>query len=161
METLLQNPVLTGGFRQLATQRGDLLLQEGDLCCEICDLPFALRGPSPGEANLKHAWAERSLARAIQLGEYGVHYVPSPPDVSLLKARAEDPRALARILEHSEWPGLLILDTKSDLSFNMRVGDMPTTFLYNAEGVEVARVTGAYDWEGEEAKALIAEAIGG
>lgn len=53
------------------------------------------------------------------------------------------------------------LDVKADLSFNMRVGDMPTTFLYNAEGVEIARVTGAYDWEGEEARALIAEAIGG
>jgi cellulose biosynthesis protein BcsQ len=79
------------------------------------DRMFALRGPAPGEANLKHAWAERSLARAIQLGEYGVHYVPSPPDVSLLKARAEDPLALARIIAQSEWPGLVILDTKSDL----------------------------------------------
>ena len=44
-----------------------------------------------------------------------MHFVPSPPDVSLLKARAEDPRALARIIRQSEWPGLLILDTKSDL----------------------------------------------
>jgi cellulose biosynthesis protein BcsQ len=68
-----------------------------------------------GAPNLKHAWAERCLNSAIQLGEYGVHFVPSPPDVSLLKARAEDPRALARIIEASEWPGLLILDTKSDL----------------------------------------------
>jgi cellulose biosynthesis protein BcsQ len=81
----------------------------------IIDRMFALRGPTPGEANLKHAWAERSLSRAIQLGEYGVHFVPSPPDVSLLKARAEDPQALARIIRQSEWPGLLILDTKSDL----------------------------------------------
>jgi cellulose biosynthesis protein BcsQ len=79
------------------------------------DRMFALRGPQPGEANLKHAWAERSLARAIQLGEYGVHFVPSPPDVTLLKARAEDPRALSRIIRQSEWPGLVILDTKSDL----------------------------------------------
>jgi len=79
------------------------------------DRMFALRPPQPGEANLKHAWAERSLTGAIQLGEYGVHFVPSPPDVSLLKARAEDPRALTRILRQSEWPGLTILDTKSDL----------------------------------------------
>lgn len=53
------------------------------------------------------------------------------------------------------------LDSKQDLSISMGVGDMPTTFLYDASGKEVARVTGAYDWEGEEAKALIAEAIGG
>jgi thiol-disulfide isomerase/thioredoxin len=53
------------------------------------------------------------------------------------------------------------LDVKQDLSISMQVGDMPTTFLYNAEGKEVARVIGAYDWEGEEAQALIAETIGG
>lgn len=53
------------------------------------------------------------------------------------------------------------LDNKSDLSFNMGISDMPTTFLYDASGKEIARVTGAFDWEGEEAKALIAEVIGG
>lgn len=79
------------------------------------DRMFALQGPQPGEPNLKHGWAERSLAGVIQLGQYGVHYVPSPPDVSLLKARAEDPHTLARILARSEWPGLVVLDTKSDL----------------------------------------------
>jgi cellulose biosynthesis protein BcsQ len=79
------------------------------------DRMFGLRPPQPGEPNLKHAWAERSLTSAIQLGEYGVHFVPSPPDVSLLKARAEDPRALTRILRQTEWQGLVLLDTKSDL----------------------------------------------
>ena len=52
------------------------------------------------------------------------------------------------------------LDTGSDLSFSNGVTDMPTTFLYDANGKEVARVTGAFDWEGEEAQALIAEAMG-
>jgi len=79
------------------------------------DRMFALREPTPGDPNLKHGWAERSLASAIQLGQYGVHFVPSPPDVSLLKARAEDPNTLARILARTAWPGLVILDTKSDL----------------------------------------------
>jgi cellulose biosynthesis protein BcsQ len=79
------------------------------------DRMFGLREPRPGDGNLKHAWAERSLSHAAQLGQYGVHFVPSPPDVALLKARATDPRTLARILEQTEWPGLVILDTKSDL----------------------------------------------
>lgn len=79
------------------------------------DRMFALRDLRPGDGNLKHAWAERSLASAAQLGQYGVHFVPSPPDVALLKARAGDPRTLARILEQTAWPGLVILDTKSDL----------------------------------------------
>ncbi len=70
------------------------------------DRMFALRDPEPGDGNLKHGWAERCLTRTIQLGEYGVHFVPSPPDVVMLKARAEDPRTLARIIERTEWPGL-------------------------------------------------------
>src|SRR5258705_6438865 len=79
------------------------------------DRMFALRKLEPGGGNLKHAWAERSLASAAQLGQYGVHFVPSPPDVALLKARASDPRTLPRILQQTAWPGLVILDTKSDL----------------------------------------------
>jgi len=82
---------------------------------QVLDRMFGLRPLLPGEGNLKHGWAERSLARVIQLGQYGVHFVPSPPDLTLLKARAEDPRTLSRILAASEWSGLVILDTKSDL----------------------------------------------
>jgi len=79
------------------------------------DRMFALRPPQPGEGNLKHGFAERSLDRVLQLGQYGIHFVPSPPDVALLKARAEDPNTLRRILEHTTWQGLFVLDTKSDL----------------------------------------------
>jgi chromosome partitioning protein len=79
------------------------------------DRMFALRELKPADGNLKHAWAERSLASAAQLGQYGVHFVPSPPDVALLKARAADPRTLSRILLQTDWPGVVILDTKSDL----------------------------------------------
>ncbi len=79
------------------------------------DRMFGLRPPQPGEGNLKHGWAERSLDRVLQLGQYGVHFVPSPPDVALLKARAEDPATLRRILERTSWDGLFVLDTKSDL----------------------------------------------
>ncbi len=79
------------------------------------DRMFALRPPRPGEGNLKHGWAERCLDRVLRIGEYGVHFVPSPPDVSLLKARAEDPLALRRILERTAWNGIFVLDTKSDL----------------------------------------------
>jgi cellulose biosynthesis protein BcsQ len=81
----------------------------------VIDRMFALRPGRPDDGNLKHGWAERSLTRLIQLGEYGIHFVPSPPDTALLKARASDPLSLARILDRTEWEGLVILDTKSDL----------------------------------------------
>jgi chromosome partitioning protein len=79
------------------------------------DRMFALRPLRPGEGHLKHGWAERNFQRVIQLGEYGVHYVPSPPDTALLKARAVDPRTLLRILDRTAWDGVVLLDTKSDL----------------------------------------------
>jgi cellulose biosynthesis protein BcsQ len=49
------------------------------------------------------------------MGEYGVHYVPSPPDAVALKARAEDPQTLRRMLERLAWKGVVLVDTKSDL----------------------------------------------
>jgi cellulose biosynthesis protein BcsQ len=81
----------------------------------IIERMFGLEARPPGDANVKHGWAERSFERMVHLGQYGVHYVPSAPDTALLKARAEDPQTLRRILERTEWPGLVIIDTKSDL----------------------------------------------
>ena len=82
------------------------------------DRMFAI-GPHAGResasANLKHAWVERSFDSTIRLGEYGVHYVPAPPDVSLLKSRAGDPTTLSRMIARMTWDGIFILDTKSDL----------------------------------------------
>jgi chromosome partitioning protein len=81
----------------------------------VIERMFGFEGEPIGDGNVKHGWAERSLERLVHMGQYGVHYVPSAPDTSLLKARAEDPDTLRRILEHTEWPGLVIVDTKSDL----------------------------------------------
>jgi len=81
----------------------------------VIERMFGFDGEPIGEGNVKHGWAERSFERLVHMGQYGVHYVPSAPDTSLLKARAEDLDTLRRILEHTEWPGLVIIDTKSDL----------------------------------------------
>jgi len=76
---------------------------------------FRLPSAVPGEGNLKHGWAERSLDRVIQLGQYGIHFVPPPPDTGPLKNRAEAPQTLRRILVQTDFVGVVILDTKSDL----------------------------------------------
>jgi cellulose biosynthesis protein BcsQ len=81
----------------------------------VLDRMFSLRAAEVGDGNLKHGWAERSFDRVIRLGQYGVHYVPPPPDVALLKARAEDPKTLRRILARTEWSGIFLIDTKADL----------------------------------------------
>ena len=81
----------------------------------VLDRMFRLEPPQPGEGHLKHGWAERCFDRVIQRGRYGVHFVPPPPDTALLKARAQDPATLARILDRTEWRGFVLLDTKADL----------------------------------------------
>ncbi|MCC6639760.1 MAG: ParA family protein [Deltaproteobacteria bacterium] len=79
------------------------------------DRMFALREPRPGDGNLKHGFSERSFDRVAQLGQYGVHFVPSPPDLIGLKARAEDIGTLRRIVDRTVWDGVILFDTKSDL----------------------------------------------
>lgn len=100
-------------FRALREDLPVLLLSLDDQ--HTVERMFALRAAAPGTGHLKHGWAERNLQRVIQLGEYGVHFVAAPPDTAMLKARAEDPRTLARILARTAWEGVVILDTKSDL----------------------------------------------
>lgn len=80
----------------------------------ILDRMFAL-DPTPPTKTLKHAWSQGTLDGVIQLGEYGVHFVPSPSDTSILKTRADRREHLREILERSGWNGLVIIDTKSDL----------------------------------------------
>jgi thiol-disulfide isomerase/thioredoxin len=53
------------------------------------------------------------------------------------------------------------LDPENKLPEVLGGGVLPTTVLYDASGLEVARVVGAYDWQSPEAKALVDEAIGG
>jgi len=51
------------------------------------------------------------------------------------------------------------LDANSDLSFHFGGGQLPLTVLYDAQGKEVWRIAGGYDWAGEEARAQIEEGI--
>ena len=52
------------------------------------------------------------------------------------------------------------MDTNTDLGVTLADGGLlPTTVLYDAEGTEVFRVAGDYDWDSEEAIAQIREAL--
>lgn len=51
-------------------------------------------------------------------------------------------------------------DPENKLGLGYATGVLPTTVLYDAKGKEVARVVGAMDWTGPEARALIAAAQG-
>jgi cellulose biosynthesis protein BcsQ len=81
----------------------------------IVERMFRIAEPAPGAGNLKHGWSERSFTRVLELGQYGIQFVPPPPDTGPLKSRAQDPRTLARILAATDFAGVWVLDTKSDL----------------------------------------------
>ncbi|MEM7701845.1 MAG: TlpA disulfide reductase family protein [Pseudomonadota bacterium] len=52
------------------------------------------------------------------------------------------------------------MDTNTDLGMTLADGGLlPTTVLYDANGVEVFRVAGDYEWDSEEAIAQIREAL--
>ncbi len=81
----------------------------------IVERMFRLAPPAPGAGNLKHGWSERSFSRVLELGQYGIQFVPPPPDTGPLKSRAPDPRTLSRILAATPFRGVWVVDTKSDL----------------------------------------------
>jgi cellulose biosynthesis protein BcsQ len=76
---------------------------------------FRLGARPLGERTLRHVFVDRTLDGSIQLGQYGVHFVPPATELEALKVRAADPFALRRILERSAFTGVVLLDTKSDL----------------------------------------------
>jgi len=50
------------------------------------------------------------------------------------------------------------LDPRLDVMTALRIDTLPTTILYDAEGVEVWRMTGMADWESERTQRLLTEA---
>jgi cellulose biosynthesis protein BcsQ len=104
-------------FRALREDLPILLLGLDDH--RLIDQMFAL---DPGERGPRIEAALRAgdLASAIRLGQYGVHYVPSSPEISELKAELRDPFHLQEVLRRSGWKGLVIIDTKSDLEILTR-----------------------------------------
>jgi cellulose biosynthesis protein BcsQ len=85
----------------------------------LIDRMFALE-PGPPDRTIADALLHGDLLRAVRHGQYGIHYVPSPVDLSELRARIGDPLHLRRLLEASGWSGLVILDTKSALDILTR-----------------------------------------
>ncbi len=50
------------------------------------------------------------------------------------------------------------LDAEMAFMLGLKLDTLPTTILYDAQGREIWRMTGAEDWTGEQAATLIKEA---
>jgi len=85
----------------------------------MLDWMFGIAGES-SQGTLVDAIRSGNLRPAIRLGQYGVHYVPSAPDVSDLKRTIREPFHLQTVLQRTNWRGLVIIDTKSDFEILTR-----------------------------------------
>ncbi len=85
----------------------------------MLDWMFSLDREQPRKTVL-NAIRSGDLRTAIRLGQYGVHYLPSAGDVSDLKRTIRDPFHLQTVLQRTNWHGLVIIDTKSDLEILTR-----------------------------------------
>ncbi len=77
---------------------------------------------------------------------------------------SQDIQGAAKVSPYFEKEGFANLepwmDTNTDLGVALADGGLlPTTVLYDAQGVEVFRVAGDYEWDSEEAIAQIREAL--
>ena len=81
---------------------------------DLIDRMFATGGEPPGP-DIAEALRGGDLRPALRLGRFGVHYVPTSAEVSALKRELTHPRVLADALAKTEWRGLVLIDTKSDL----------------------------------------------
>jgi cellulose biosynthesis protein BcsQ len=78
------------------------------------DRMFAL-APDAFDKTMTSAMRRGDLASAVQLGQYGIHFVPTGPDIFELKREIGNPFHLRSLLDRIGWHGLVIIDTKSDL----------------------------------------------
>jgi cellulose biosynthesis protein BcsQ len=70
---------------------------------------------APQDETAYTALQRGTFESAIQVGRYGVHYVPSSPQIGALARQAVDPCLLQRTLRRTAFPGLVLIDTASDL----------------------------------------------
>jgi cellulose biosynthesis protein BcsQ len=81
---------------------------------DLIDRMFATGDAAVGP-DVAAALRAGDLGPALRLGRFGVHYVPTSAEASALKRELTHPRALAEALAKTEWRGLVLIDTKSDL----------------------------------------------
>ncbi len=81
---------------------------------DAIDRMFAIE-PAASQPTVLDALRSGSLSAAIRLGHYGVHYLPTSRRIGELKREIDDPAHLHAALLRTEWRGLVVIDTKSDL----------------------------------------------
>ena len=72
----------------------------------VLDRMFSMSGRTPARTLLE-AIRSGDLSSAIELGQFGIHYVPASRDAAKLKNTILDLFHLQRVLENTGWHGLI------------------------------------------------------
>jgi cellulose biosynthesis protein BcsQ len=71
------------------------------------------RGTAPGD--VRDLLTGRPAEELVELGEYGVQFIPSSRELPALRGTLSGPEVLARALAASKLEGLVLIDTRPDL----------------------------------------------
>lgn len=116
----------------------------------------------PVLVNLWATWCAPCVAEMPQLDRIAGEYANSGLQVLTI---SQDSMGADKVLPFFNKKGFKHikpwLDAENHFAFHYATGLLPTSVLYNAEGKEVARISGALDWESKEAQDLIEKAING
>ena len=69
----------------------------------------------PAKGDVSGLFSGMSPDSLLEIGEYGVQFIPSSNQLNVLRRELDDPTALARALSQSSLEGIVIVDTRPDL----------------------------------------------
>jgi cellulose biosynthesis protein BcsQ len=71
--------------------------------------------PQPGGGDVSDLFSGANPDELIEIGEYGVQFIPSSSQLQVLRRDIDDPTALIRAMAKSNVGGIVIIDTRPDL----------------------------------------------
>ncbi|MGC4250579.1 MAG: TlpA disulfide reductase family protein [Sphingobium sp.] len=114
----------------------------------------------PMLVNLWATWCAPCVAEMPTLDAVAASYGPKGLAVLTISQDTQGEKAIAPFFKKHDLPHLKgWADPENGLGFHYATAMLPTTVLYDAQGKEIMRVIGAMDWNGEEGRKLIQEAM--